>query len=131
MSKRNGKVLSSSNALKFETLLKGMESGKEPTLPAAEDNLVKGQADVKTMELFTHGGMRKSLIIMFINWIIVTMSEFFAFKNPYAKRQYLYAIGTVVGCFFAHKNTSSNSKIMNWLAKIRSLTTQQVTMPCQ
>ena len=131
MSKRNGKVLSSSNALRFKTLLKGMESGKEPTLPAAEDNLVKGQADVKTMELFTHGGMRKSLIIMFINWIIVTMSEFFAFKNPYAKRQYLYAIGTVVGYFFAHKNTSSNSKIMNWLAKIRSLTTQQVTMPCQ
>lgn len=80
MSKRNGKVLSSSNAVRFETLLKGMESGKDPTLSAPEENLVKGQ-DVKTMELFTHGGMRKSLIVMFINWIIVTMSEFFGFKN--------------------------------------------------
>ena len=78
MSKWNGKKLSSSNAVRFETLLNEIKAGvavdkKSSSTP--EESLDCSGQDVTTAEIFTHPGMRKSLIIMFINWIIVTMSE--------------------------------------------------------
>ena len=77
MSKWNRKKLSYSNAVRFETLLNGIETDVAVDRNASstpEKNLDCSGQDVTTVETFTHPGMRKSLIIMFINWAIVTMS---------------------------------------------------------
>ena len=76
--KWNKKELSGPNASRFESMLKNMEVENEGSgaQNVGVDPEKENAQDVRPKELVTHPLMRKSLIIMFVNWIIATMSKY-------------------------------------------------------